>query len=101
MISKLEEAFNEHKAIAGIEDVYKGAGKNSTLLVVERNYHYPAFKANGGKLNPCNFSLRDSIYIKDAVDDVIEKVLENGGDVEFVADGLLANYQRIAMMVRY
>jgi len=38
-------------------------------------------------------------YIKDAVDDVIEKVLENGGDVEFVDEGLLKDYHHIALIL--
>ena len=42
-----------------------------------------------------------SLYIKDAVDDVIEKVLENGGDVEFVEEGLLNDYQQIALIQYY
>ncbi|MBK6634610.1 MAG: hypothetical protein IPG38_10090 [Chitinophagaceae bacterium] len=40
-------------------------------------------------------------YIKDAVDDVIEKVLENGGDVEFVDEGVLKEYQHIALILFY
>ena len=40
-------------------------------------------------------------YIKDAVDDVIEKVLKNGGDVEFVDEGLLKDYQHIALIQYY
>jgi hypothetical protein len=40
-------------------------------------------------------------YIKDAVDDVIEKVLENGGDVEFVDEGLLKKHKHIALILFY
>ncbi|MEI8059611.1 MAG: hypothetical protein WCG67_05590 [Ferruginibacter sp.] len=40
-------------------------------------------------------------YIKDAVDDVMEKVLENGVDVEFVDDGVLKDYHRIALIKYY
>jgi hypothetical protein len=40
-------------------------------------------------------------YIKDAVDDVIEKVLENGGDVEFTDKDVLKDYQRIALVQYY
>jgi hypothetical protein len=40
-------------------------------------------------------------YIKDAVDDVMEKVLETGGDVEFVEEGLLKEYQHIALIQYY
>ena len=40
-------------------------------------------------------------YIKDAVDDVIEKVLETGGDVEFVDAAVLNDYQHIALLQYY
>ena len=40
-------------------------------------------------------------YVKDAVDDVIEKVLENDGDVEFVDKGFLKDYQHIALIKYY
>ena len=40
-------------------------------------------------------------YLKDAVDSVIEKVLEYGGDVEFVEDGSLADYNHIALIREY
>jgi hypothetical protein len=44
-----------------------------------------------GRYNPYS-------YIRDAVDDIIEKVLEYGGDVEFVDSGLLKQYDRIALV---
>ena len=37
-------------------------------------------------------------YVKDAVDDIIEKVLESGGDVEFVEEGVLNYYGQIALI---
>jgi hypothetical protein len=35
------------------------------------------------------------------VDDLIEKVLQDGGDVEFVEDGSLNDYQHIALVQYY
>lgn len=37
-------------------------------------------------------------YIKDAVDEVIEKVLENGGDVKFVDKDVLKDCHGIALL---
>ena len=69
-----------------MRDVWREAmGHKGRLLVVEKNYMYAAQHGGSEEIiykttEPYNkFS-----YIKDAVDDVIEKVLENGGDVEFV-----------------
>jgi uncharacterized protein involved in type VI secretion and phage assembly len=43
----------------------------------------------------------NAFYIKDAVDDIIEKVLATGGDVDFVEEGLLTSYQKIALIEYY
>lgn len=40
-------------------------------------------------------------YIKDAVDDIIEKVLASGGDAEFVDEGILKNYHKTALIQYY
>lgn len=103
IVNKLIEAEGEKKLVSGIRDVWRSAAnQKGQLLVLEKNYMYPAennvenevvYKA----IEPYNkFS-----YIKDAVDDVIEKVLENGGDVEFVDEGMLTKYHHIALIQYY
>ena len=86
LLNQLEEAAGKKKLAFGMTDVWSEAvNHKGRLLLVEKNY---MFAAEHG-------SLKDVIYkadrkynkfllIKDAVDDVIEKVLEGGGDVEFV-----------------
>ena len=34
----------------------------------------------------------------EALDDIIEKVLSSGGDVEFVDEGILKDFEKIAMI---
>ena len=41
------------------------------------------------------------LFIKDAVDDVIEKVIAGGGDVEFVDEGMLREWNRIVLIGYY
>jgi hypothetical protein len=86
-----------------MRDVWREAmHQKGRLLVVEKNYMYAA--QHGSKediiyktVEPYNkFS-----YIKDAVDDVIEKVLENGGDVEFVDESVIKDYHHIALVQYY
>ena len=73
--------------------------RKGSLLLVEKSYQYPEQQNTGDEIlfnviDPYNkFS-----YIQNAVDDIIEKVFENGGDVEFTDDGLLENYQHIALL---
>jgi hypothetical protein len=101
VVQKLEVAVNENKLSAGVHNVWRDAQhKNGRLLVVEKNYMYAAVKDAGMEdmIQPHEESDTAPFYIKDAVDDIIEKVLENGGDVEFVDEGLLTPYQQIALI---
>jgi hypothetical protein len=100
LLNQLEEAAGKNKLAAGMREVWREAmNQKGRLLVVEKNYMYAA--QHGGSeeviyktIEPYNkFS-----YIKDAVDDVMEKVLENGGDVEFVDEGVLKDYKHIALV---
>lgn len=103
LLNQLEEAAGKQKLAIGMRDVWHEAmNKRGRLLLVEKNYMYAAERGGSDEiiykaLEPYNkFS-----YIKDAVDDVIEKVLENGGDVEFVDEGLLRDYKQIALIQFY
>lgn len=72
------------------------------LLLVEKNYMYAVQHGSSEDViykavEPyTKFS-----YIKNAVDNVLKKVLENGGDVEFVDKDLLKDYQHIALVQYY
>ena len=100
ILNRLDEAASKKKLAFGIKDVWKEAmSKKGRLLVVEKNFQYAAHLGSGANLlealeEPYNkFS-----YIRDAVDDVMEKVLENGGDVEFVDTEVLKGYGHIALI---
>jgi hypothetical protein len=103
LLHQLESARSAKKLARGVREVWKEAmQKKGRLLVVEKNYSYACRKTEGGQ---AIFDKDDIIgtphYIKDAVDDIIEKVLQNGGDVEFVDEGLLNDYQHIALIQYY
>lgn len=103
LLHQLEKAAGAKKMVYGIEEVWQAAmHKNCRLLLVEKNFIYPARHGAEPDIiykeeTPTNYPF----YIKDAVDDVIQKVLENGGDVEFTDDGLLTDYGRIALIQYY
>jgi hypothetical protein len=103
LLKQMEEAINKKKLALGMKDVWREAmNRNGRLLIVEKNYVYAAEHGSADEIiykatEPYNkFS-----YIKDAVDDVMEKVLENGGDVEFADTGLLNHHQHIALVQYY
>ena len=101
---KLEDAMSNDKLVNGIKEVWAVATqKNCQLLVVEKDFIYPA--RHGA--HPDSIYREDEnfhntpFYIKDAVDDIMEMVLESGGDVEFVDNGALKDYGHIAMIKYY
>ncbi len=99
----LEDAIDKNVIAIGIIDVWReAANRKGRLLLVEKDYMFAA--EHGGSTEDI-FEIEEPYnkfsYIKDAVDDVIEKVLENGGDVEFVDKGFLKSYDQIALIKYY
>jgi len=101
-LNKVKAAADEHRLSAGIREAWKASScMNSSMLVVEKGFVYPARKAaEPGAVQGKHTHEDNLFYIKDAVDEVMEKVLAGGGDVEFVEDGVLKEYDHIAL-VRY
>jgi hypothetical protein len=103
ILNQLQNAAGKKRLAIGIRNVWKEAtSRKGSFLVVEKNYMYAA--EHGGKEDEIGRErkpLNSFSYIKDAVDDVIEKVLENGGDVEFTDEGLLKEYDHIALIQYY
>lgn len=103
IINQLEAAADKKKLVTGMKNVWKEAVNNrGRLLIVEKNYMYAA--EQGGEKDIIYKTTETGShhsYIKDAVDDAIEKVLEGGGDVEFVEPGVLTQYEHIALVLYY
>lgn len=95
---RLEAAANAGHLAIGIREVWRHANtRNASLLVVEDNYVpaaiLPSVKADASY---DNYSL-----IHNTIDDVVEKVLEAGGDIQFVKPGTLAGFDPVVLIERY
>lgn len=103
LIKRLETETGADKVVSGIKDVWQEAfHRNGRLLIVEKNYVFAAkHGATQDIIEEPDALLDQAPYIRDAVDDIIEKVLENGGDVEFVDDHDLEAYNHIALIKYY
>ncbi|MGZ3822669.1 MAG: baeRF3 domain-containing protein [Mucilaginibacter sp.] len=103
LLKRLDEAASQKKLVTGIKEVWHQVLNNKgRLLVVEKNYRYAA--QHGGTEDTIDELIapyNEFSYIRDAVDDVIEKVLKNGGDVQFVDNDLLKVYDHIALIEYY
>ncbi|WP_119729600.1 baeRF3 domain-containing protein [Thermomonospora amylolytica] len=100
VLTELEAARSLRRYASGLADVARLAEEGrGAHLVVERGYYAPAVRSAEGALIPVDRPHGDAV--EDAVDRVIETVLEYGGEVTLVSDGFLVDHARIALVVRY
>jgi len=100
ILMELAMATDYEKVAYGINDVSKVATyRDCKLLVVEKDFVYPAHWVDA--TYKTESILNKPFYIKDAVSEIIEKVLQNGGDAEFVENDILKDYGRIALIRNY
>lgn len=103
LLKELDQAASQQRLSTGIKNVWHDAFEHrGRLLIVEKDFMYPAQRsAEENVIYELQPPYNRFSYIKDAVDDVIEKVLSNGGDVEFVDHDMLKEYGHIAMIRFY
>jgi Bacterial archaeo-eukaryotic release factor family 3 len=89
LLLQMEKAAEAGKLVCGIEAVRKAAAcSNSRLVIVQRT------------LNAEGSEEHHAFYSDGAVDQVVEKVLQSGGDVEKLDPELMEKYGPIAL-IRY
>lgn len=103
LLKEIEQAMSAKKCAIGIQEVWKEAMLHKgRKLLVEKNYMCPALRNDHQQLitQPTGLNHRNA-YIRDAVDDVIEMILKNGGEVEFVETDVLREFDRIVLIEYY
>lgn len=100
IMRQMDLAMGAGRLVYGIKEVWNEAmHKNGRILIVEKDLHYPAMPGRStGTIHPYDASINAAFYIKDAVDDIIEQVLTNGGDVAFTDNDMLKEYGGIALI---
>lgn len=101
-LDRLENAVSAQKASSGINELWRFAieGRLDTVLV-EEDFHYPAVLSEDGKLLVKAEDKKAPGVMDDAVDNLLEHVIDRGGKAYFMENGSLAKYQRIAGILRY
>jgi len=102
LVKEFEEKIGERRGTSGIQEIWNAVleGKGQILLV-EKDYRVPGFiglNENHLYLRPPK---RTHKVLADAVDELIETVLEKDGEVYFVDNGVLEKFERIALITRY
>lgn len=100
-LARLHEAVSLNRHASGIDQVWRAAyEKRCQALLVETGLHHRADVApEGDRL--LAYSGRGAAALDDAVDEVIEKALSDGGEVFFYDPGVLDFHQGIAAILRY
>ena len=102
MLQKLEDSIGNGHYASGIDQVWNTAfeGRGSILLV-EEEFQFPAvINEDNQILSPAEDSTSPGV-VDDAVDEIIEEVINRGGEVFFVDKDDLKIHNRIAMVLRY
>ncbi len=103
LIKIIDDAMSNRTLAVGIKEVWRRSiEKKGKHLIIEKNYIYPARQsAKKEIIFDYDDIVHNDLYIKDAVDDVIEKTLATGGIVEFVDEDMLKDYQKIVLIQYY
>jgi hypothetical protein len=102
VLELLNTAVGERRIATTIDDIWRSAKEGrGRMLLVEENYHFPGqLDETGWVLTVADDPTAPDV-LDDAVDDIIEQVLEKGGQVKFLPDGTLADYQSLVLLLRY
>ncbi len=102
VFSLMEKAMGERKVASAPGDVWRAAQEGrGRILLVEEDFHYPARldETSGGIIPAEDVNAPD--VMDDAVDEIIETVLDKQGRVVFVDNGQLKDHHGIALILRY
>jgi len=101
-LDQLGKAVGERKAAVEINDIWRKAGHGrGHLLLVEKDFHFPARIDESNQHLTYAEDQTSPDVIDDAVDEIIETVLSMSGQVIFMDNGQLEDYQRMALVLRY
>lgn len=102
LLSLLQTAADQKRLSTGIVETWAAVWNNKgRLLVVEKGYRFPARRGESpDRIFREDFPEDNPFSIQDAVDALIGQIISRGGEAEFVDDGALREYDRIAL-IRY
>jgi Bacterial archaeo-eukaryotic release factor family 3 len=103
LIKEYNEKVGLGLGVAGIQDIWSAAFEGKGLnLIVEKDYKVPGFVVSE---NEHFLTLRPPkevhATIPDAVDEIIETILDKGGNVYFTDNGRLSEYGGMVLISRY
>jgi hypothetical protein len=101
-MDELGAAVGQQRVAATVGEVWRKANEGrGRLLLVEEDFHFPGRLDESGVHLLATGDGAAEATIDDAVDQIIETVLSKGGRVVFTPNDQLADFQRIALILRF
>ena len=102
-LQMLEEANNSQHCELGLQNVWRAAAEGKgRILFVEKDYRPNAMVTiDDFSIVPVQDVFGDTEDIQDAVDEIIESILKFHGEIIFMENGQLSDYDSIALITRY
>jgi hypothetical protein len=99
LVDRVREAVGQDRAVTGLVAVADAAkAGRGHLLVVEDHFRFPVHLVDG---LTAGAGPDTQLQVEDLVDEVVEAVLLNGGEAEFVEPGSLDDLGHIGLLLRY
>ncbi|MEX0966639.1 MAG: hypothetical protein WD077_05340 [Bacteroidia bacterium] len=101
-MARLREAIGKKKVSQGLREAWRAVSTgNVDTLLVEEGYHHEGYLGEDGFDIALSDNGRHNGRMADAVDDLIEMVLDKGGKIVFVSAGRLEEFGKVALIKRY
>lgn len=101
---RLDTARGAKSFTSGLDEIWTAARESRVALVAVEEHFQRTVRVTDNHLrpvDPADVAPGDDGIREDIVDELIETVLDNGGEVVFVADDSLAGHGRIAAALRF
>jgi peptide subunit release factor 1 (eRF1) len=101
-LNEIQNAISSHRHASGISEVWRLAHEGRVRhLVCEEGFHASAATDDNNILIEDISDVPQDKVINDAVDEIAATVIEKGGKVTFVDNGLLGSHYKIVGILRY
>ncbi len=104
LLDNMQEDIDRLRYVSGIQEVWTVAAmKEGRVLLTERDYREKGWSVKDGVFLVLGEEKpeENAGFHEDAVDDIVEMVLSQGGESYFVQPGKLEKYDRIILSTRY
>jgi hypothetical protein len=103
LLAQLHQAAKNNRIATGIENVWRAVlnGREQMLIIEKRNWYDTIIEEKKSWDYEMHGSYDKFSCIRNPIDEMIEKVLEKGGNVELVSNGFLQEYAPVVLIKNF